>query len=235
MAEADILPRIPEQMLRDLERFADTASDSLLDAIIKEIPNVPPASNVADFSRRLAEQLNKNFAEIHPVLYALINLKRVEDETGSAHDLLERITWHIDLADKWDDSLTSKWHSLVPKIEESLSHITPDSNLMISAKFSELAYNRQNILHYSKILTDIRPVFDQAGGAIKGLIVTHSLVIHYSAGLGGDVQEMHLTLDWRDVAALRDECNRADSKAECIKNSMKELPWTTIIYPEPHE
>lgn len=235
MPDSSLDLRPPKGMAQDLAAFL--AKINFLDDVVANADSIPPGAGTGDYSKHLAKKVNKKPSDIYPIVTALLNLKfiQLETEIGES-ELLERLTQSLELAEPpWNEDLHRKWSESVPKIESALSKLTIDSSLMVSAKFSGLAYNRQNVLHSTKILTDVRPVFNHAASEIKGMIVTHELVVYFSSGPEKEPQELHLSLDWKDIETLREECDRANAKAQCVKQSMDGQAWRTVIYPESNE
>jgi hypothetical protein len=224
--------KVTEQMTRDIESFLHVRG--LLTEVMEAAKNEQPASNVAVFARNLSARIGKNAADVFSVVDLLKNLKATEIHSGQApDDLILDLTKSLEISGSpWDKPPTiRKWKDTAPKLAKALKQINQDSGLMLSAKIAGLVYCRQNILHTCNIISDIRPVFNQSAKEISGMVVTHSLVLYYSDETKTQ-HELHLTMDWRDVARLRELCERANVKAQVIVDSLRDKPWNTVAYPE---
>jgi len=93
-----------------------------------------------------------------------------------------------------------------------------------------LAYDHPNPIRETKIITDLRPIFDEKGLNIKQMTITHTLHIEYHDGVR--LQTLFLTLDAADVTKLRKFCERAEIKAVTIKKQMHGLAWPVAILGE---
>jgi len=225
------------EMFEDIFEFfgyVNEAKSLIADLIQATNDNGLTTLNLESFSKQVAENLGIRHEKSVVILRVLRNLKLMEVRFGrSAKYTVEKITSFLHTAgEPWTEEILGKWEAFAPTLIKLLEDLTPDSNLMISSKAASLAYNRQNILHNCRVLTDVRPVFSESAQEIKGMIVTHSLVLHFSPGENAPIQELHLTMDWRDIEILRDQCDRADLKADSIINSMDDLPWQTVNYPD---
>lgn len=79
--------------------------------------------------------------------------------------------------------------------------------LRLSAAALDLAYDFASLLMGTRILTDIRPIYDDSGDEIKGAVVSHTLRIFYDSRAGES--ELSLTLDLSDIEVLKAQCERA--------------------------
>jgi len=109
----------------------------------------------------------------------------------------------------WDQHLS-------PTLEKLL-----DSQLIqVAAKSSNLAYDFAYLLQYSRVITDVRPVFNERAEEIEGAVVSHVLRLKYS---GRDSEySLSVVLDASDIRRLRDECERAMAKARVVKRTLEE-------------
>lgn len=88
-----------------------------------------------------------------------------------------------------------------------------------NAKVEQLKTDRQILFHDAKILTDLRPVFDQPGERPVGAIIINTLkvVIHEA----GAHKELYFALDSEDLSALKRVTERAMDKTNSLKDFLK--------------
>jgi hypothetical protein len=79
----------------------------------------------------------------------------------------------------------------------------------------ELSYDYANILDNAKILTDIRPIYDESASGIEGAVVTQTLRIRF-VSLNGN-HDCSIAMDESDVFALAQQCERALQKARLAR------------------
>ena len=218
--------------MEDLLDFLDHRER--LEEILVAAADCDPTSSVRAFSIQLANKSGIDVDTVYCVLRVLSNTSRsAEVRKEPPADFISELTEAIQKDGSWSEEQFGQWDAVKDQLVGAVSSIGPDSPLMISAKASFLTYERQNVLHQTQIISDIRPVFDKAAETIREMIVTHTLVIYYSDG--GDQTELHLALDRTDIDTLREQCDRADSKSQKLLKALEGRPWPTITYPEPEE
>jgi hypothetical protein len=73
----------------------------------------------------------------------------------------------------------------------------------------------------SKILSDIRPIFDDDPSVMpSGAVITHTLKITYHTGT--DRQELHVVLNSEELELLHEVIARAQTKEKTLQALMKE-------------
>jgi hypothetical protein len=223
---------IPDEMSTALSVFVQVPIEDIQE-IVKRLDGVV-TSDVNSFVEKLADDCTLEKATVFAVISTLRNLKQVENSVDMPVYILTAAIG-LGLASRgWDAEELGAWEEREEVVQDALGRLTEDSPLMISAKTSALAYARQNVLHRSRIISDIRPIFNEDATDIKSMIVTHSLVLYYSGG-DRDQQELHLTMDWNDLKRLKLECERAELKGELIVNRLSECEWKTYLFPETSE
>ncbi len=81
-----------------------------------------------------------------------------------------------------------------------------------------VAYEYENFFQSARIMTDIRPVFDIDATGIEGTLITHTLRLRYD----DDATEhaISVAMDLVDIKKLREQCDRAISKAKVASDFM---------------
>lgn len=128
------------------------------------------------------------------------------------------------LKEFWAPEELDTWTTLKPAVATLLD----SESVALVAKAFRLQFDQVDILTESRIVTDLRPIFDQSAGKPLAAIVCHSLRLTYSEG--GRAQQVALALDTRDIEQLRALCERALRKVDALKdylNSPEALP--TIV------
>lgn len=88
------------------------------------------------------------------------------------------------------------------------------------AKHLELSYEYGRLWRTGRILTDIRPIYNQEGSEIRSALVSYTMRLTFHSE-DGDHSES-FAMDEADVKALAHECERALRKAETARNLMVE-------------
>jgi len=88
--------------------------------------------------------------------------------------------------------------------------------LDVASKVGELLLEYEHLFLSSRIITDIRPVFDSDLNKIPaGALIVHTLKLEYKQG--NEEKDFYMALDTNDVKKLREQLDRAEQKAESIK------------------
>lgn len=91
--------------------------------------------------------------------------------------------------------------------------------LSITTKAMGVVVDQDRIFYSAKILTDVRPVFDEKGDSVDAAVIVHNLRIHY--GQDGDHKDFYVALDTSDLQDLREVLDRADVKAKTLEGLLK--------------
>jgi hypothetical protein len=91
--------------------------------------------------------------------------------------------------------------------------------LNITKKAMGVLVDQEHTFYHAKILTDVRPVFNEKGDSVDAAVIVHNLRIHY--GKESDHKDFYVALDTSDIQSLRDVLNRADAKAKCLQGLLK--------------
>lgn len=111
-----------------------------------------------------------------------------------------------------------KWKAAKDSLIELLA---PEHPIGLLQKTTKLKYDYQNILGNVGILTDVRPVFDNSAREIQLLNVAHTLQLEYSDGT--ERRTLYFAMDAIDIAKLKSQCARAETKAATLKEKLKVL------------
>jgi len=114
----------------------------------------------------------------------------------------------------WSDDARKEWTS----VSKILGEILSAERINVLAKTIDLSHSFDRLLDSVRVLTDIRPVFDEPRANIIGAVITQTLRLGYTADSGDE--SLSIALDGNMVKTLRDECNRAIAKAQEAKKLM---------------
>jgi len=126
---------------------------------------------------------------------------------------------------EWSADEKTHW----AEVREAVAFVLSSRDLTLSAKALDLIFDFEKFCLNSRIITDIRPVFDDERNRIVGGIVMHTLRIEYRAD-DGRHKTISIELDDRDIERLAHSCMDANKKMEkakdLIQNQLR-LPFIT--------
>jgi hypothetical protein len=186
-----------------------------LEAILKKLKAAkhPPLSQPA-LRRVMGEALSsKDEADRSASSNAL---SRVILGLGSVYvrelDDLERILASVDesLREFWssDKAKLTEWEKARPLFAELLKL----DSVRTTMKAVDVSYEYANILMDSRIMTDIRPIFNETGDQIQGAVVAFTLRLNFINA--DDSHSISIAVDAADLQVLLEQCNRALLKAK---------------------
>ncbi len=94
-----------------------------------------------------------------------------------------------------------------------------NKGLNITTKAMGVALDQDRIFYSAKIITDVRPVFNQKGDVVEAAVIVHHLHIHY--GQDNEHKDFYVALDTNDIQELRKALDRADTKAQTLEALLK--------------
>lgn len=102
--------------------------------------------------------------------------------------------------------------------EKRLEILINNKQIYYAAKAEGLVNDYSNIYLLSRIVSDIRPVFDiHVDGDILGGLIVHNLNIHYQSHEEPFHKDISLTLTLEDLKTLREMLDRAEKKEASLK------------------
>jgi hypothetical protein len=214
-----------------LEEFLFLASKGYdLAGIGKHSSGMPIGSSLGAIANHVSHETGVGLEAVQRVLTVLQNMqtsqKRMRLDTGeflkSITDALADYTKKIEQPER-----LKSWVESLPRIEAVLRLLEPNHPLRIARKAQRLLQAHQNSMTDVRILTDLRPVFDDAGENVLESIVVHSLLIEYFES--HFPRKIEIGLDASDLAALRSVVERATRKAVALQDAMKDKKWPTKL------
>jgi len=161
---------------------------------------------------RAAERL------LRPVL-ALSQLLRQREL--NVDEVLEGLRFAIATADPaWSEEELAAWEAVEPQFAD----LFQAQAVRMVSKALDLAYEHANLFQGARIVTDIRPIFNDVDDEqmdIDAAVVAFTLRLHYDDREGN--HSLSVALDEADVRTLKYQCERALHKAELAQRRMQDM------------
>lgn len=215
MAKPLRIPRLYEDGLVKLHDLSDEAAQELLTALQKAPSTINEASISAEVSSRVDTVARSDLDDIVPALLSLYSLK---DTSGSpVSELAEGIALGMKEGRLIEEELSSENRKA---LEERLVDLLSVDSLNVTVRAGNLLFQQENSLQSTRIVTDIRPVFEpeDPGAPPTGAMVVHGLKISYYAD--NELKDFFVSLDTSDVNVFKEQLERANAKAESIKSML---------------
>ena len=228
------MPRlnIPQIAQRALVSFAQLNAEQyaeLINALDQASPDLYQGNLVAFVQERVT--LNSDLLRrIVRVLLELSStrLRNSINIEAFVDDIIESLKTDFDEENK---SPLPDWEQLKSRLSEALQY----KQVIITAKAFAVMTEQGHIYcnQHARILTDIRPVFaDDVDAAPSAAVIVHTLKVAYHEG--EEIKDIYIALDSKDLHELRNLIDRADKKAEALRNVITNAKMQ-YLDPEVHE
>lgn len=114
------------------------------------------------------------------------------------------------------------------RLHDSLLTLLKVPSLSLAVKATGILLQNERSLIASRILTDVRPVFDIDSNDIGGGLVIHTLKLEYIAENDETPKQFFVSLDSDDIEDLIRNLERAKQKASKLKNLLTAASVTCI-------
>jgi len=203
--------RIPEEVIPGFDYISklNEPQVKLLASIIK---NVHVGIGIIEFEELLRLKAKVSSTEIESLARTLYSFGGLlEDEKISAQEFAKEITdSYVNQVDKKVDSKTLK-----KNIIQLLSNY---EKLVLTFKAMNLLSENDNIFRKSKIVSDVRLIFNEnMANKDRNAVLVHRMKIDYSRN--NNDKEFFFSLDTNDLEQLKKQIDRALEKTKQIKNS----------------
>ncbi|HQX53238.1 MAG TPA: hypothetical protein PLR25_25185, partial [Planctomycetaceae bacterium] len=113
-----------------------------------------------------------------------------------AASIIESLRLNLEEASLSRDQRESEWKVFSKAFRELMECKT----VCVSATANELSYDYANLIRNIRILSDIRPLYNDDADAIEGAVISHTMRLQYDS-VDGE-HELSLALDEQDIAHL---------------------------------
>jgi len=216
-----------ESMLDDFALVLDNLDK--LDAII-EFPQCVGVG-LDGLGRRIAEKKSLDQSLVSELLLTISRLKRFFGLRESSEEAIDWVSKNLEARapSEWREQYEDKLKASAKTIAELTDKIGDDHPMMIALKAQALVYSHQNIFLDAKLITDIRPVFNNEASKVDELVVTHMLTIDYTDGTQHNTV-LTVAMDQDDIAILQGQCERAIKKTITLKKELKD--FQLVVMPD---
>jgi hypothetical protein len=208
--------RIPPSVLPGFKKIADLNSEQITH-LAKFLKNLKVGFTLDTLVAFLSRELNLSKAqEVAQTIISFSELLEPDDVNFS--DLATNLTQSYN--EMSNEILDEK---VLEALRENLLVIFSNStNLKITLKAKRLIYENENILSETKIITDIRLIFNNPiSNKNRNALLFHKLHISYQHG--DTSKDIFMTLDSEDLKQLKTEVERALEKEAVIKEDYNDI------------
>ena len=215
------IPKSGQIAFRELLHLDETQFEALIDAITK----TPPAGSTDLFSHHVADKISTiERAMVERIVDELFSLNFARENWGVSEAEFAKMAAGAAAAQASKKSpISDDQKNLLAARLARLLEIK--ASLNITSKAFDILTDAERVFYSAKILTDVRPVFDDQGNKIEGAVIMHNLRIHF--GQDNDHRDFFVALDTNDIKELRTVLDRAEKKAKSLEEL---LSRTDVAY-----
>jgi hypothetical protein len=216
--------RLSKSQAADLLKICSLGRGRLLDlATVLSNSDEPPIISRAILRSRMTAAIPADYVEATSRLFFGLAIIARDNFTSQAEFLsgldeaVSSLNWSAEDIARWNDA------------RDALVAVLWARDLVLAAKAMDLIFDFEKFCLNTRIITDVRPVFDDQRIAIVGGIIMHTLRIEYRAD-DGRRKNISIELDSRDIERLTKSCTDAITKMNRAKELFSEqlkLPWIT--------
>lgn len=208
------VPKADEEPLRKL---IDLAPEKMV-ALKAALSKAPPGLLLRDWAKKIADDAHIPTEDTLGMIRVLAKLygerPPASAELGGFVDEVAEAAEAAGLAPP-----TAGWDRFRSDLVELLS---VGGSLSVTAKALEVMAEHERILCNARILTDIRPVFDEATKVPPAALIIHNLRIRYHhEGNFNETREFFVALDGDDLRRLQTIIDRAVDKENALRSLLR--------------
>jgi hypothetical protein len=197
--------RVTKPQLADFKRIAELGSDRL-EKVREKLRQLDKPTLHPQELFGMVRNLLSDGAE--PLVRQLLSFQGLVRQTGRpVEDVISGINAAIERQGAEVGLESTAWAN----VEGELKLLVQEKSVRLAARAIELTYDYANLLRRTRILTDIRPLFNENADKIEGAVVSYTLRLHFNSADGE--HELSIALDEADIQTLIAQCNRALKKA----------------------
>jgi hypothetical protein len=216
--------QLAEQQLADLKTVCKLGPTVLsrLSTVLENL--TPPPVRPESLIREIKSALGEHSADAECLSRQAISFNGLMRQTGLViSDVLDGIRAAIKRDTLNDLARLQEWNAVEPHFKR----IVMSAGARLTANAIDLSYDYANLYRRARILTDIRPLFNETGDAIEGAVVSFTLRLRYDS-VDGD-HDISIVMDERDVKQLVEQCQRSLIKSATAQKTMRMATVPTFI------
>jgi len=136
---------------------------------------------------------------------------------------MDALTATLERSALWTEGDAKAWQNIRGEIMRALS---PGSALATAAKAANLMLEQRLVFSRVRVLTDLRPVFDDSGTSVEAVVSVHTLAL--TCYEEGHRRVIHVAMDTEDIGRLCEQLERARRKEEVLRQRLREADIPTV-------
>jgi hypothetical protein len=200
------------QQIADLQQVVSLGA-SVLTEVKTKLAVASPTLGPGTLRKAISEVVGEQRAE--PLVRQLLWLRGIVRQSGESISNVIKALGDAVVTRSGDNDIDGdQWEAVMAPLQS----LVDDKCVRLAATAIELSYDYANLLRRTKVLTDVRPIFNDAGDGIDGAVVSFTMRLRYSNADGE--HDLSIALDENDIKTLQEQCQRAILKARTASAMM---------------
>jgi hypothetical protein len=217
---ADRMIRLSKPQADDIS-FICSFGVGLLSEVAAAIEALPPTMKKGKVQEAISAVAGGDKAErIRRIIFSLATVHRRNFDDASS--LLDSVS----VPPEWGEQQRQKWRECKPSFARLLSA----KSIVLAAKATDLSFDVERFCVGARIITDIRPVFDEQRSSIVGSTIRQTLRLEYMS-IDGTVTSVSIGLDANDISRIRRACEEAMRKVSVVTETLQRAGITELLIP----
>ncbi|MDF5709757.1 MAG: hypothetical protein PUP90_19340 [Nostoc sp. S4] len=213
--------KIPEEYKSGIKFILNTDDDTI-DIIISALRDFPPTVEniIYKISERIVQTKKIDRRIARDIVAILVSLRQLYKENLSNEAIVTLLSKSIEQDAEFivNPEQIERFQQRLSTLLKALENIA--FSLDISDKASDLLIEHERIFSDSRIITDIRPIFDsETERKVEAAILIHTLKIQYRDAEG--TKEFYLGLDSDDLDILYQQIGIAIDNRDALESVLK--------------
>jgi hypothetical protein len=206
---------IPRNEFVHFAALRDLGAEGLA-AAEKALSQLGACAQHAAFVETLAGAIGSDPAlSVASALLRLAQVRRVHDVAPD--EVMKAFTADLQRqssATRWSETQLAQWAVVAPLVAQLLAL----EAVVVLEKAVELSYAFPLLFAGARVLTDVRPVFNEEGDKMRAAVVTNTLEIRFSDD--GEPKVIQLAVDAKDLGQIVKVCERARAKTHAVREQL---------------
>lgn len=217
------LSRLQIEDLNAIRELGEEQLNKVLDRLKLEDDIVLTTSKIKDALREVLDGEDQIITRVIRQLLSLNGLLRQRDL--EVDEVVASVLLSVlDCGRQWSEEEIDGWNSFKSCLVELLQL----KCFRVLEKTLNLSYEYANLLQSTRVITDIRPIFNEEKTEIDGAVISFTLRIQYDSA--DSDHGLSLTIDEGDIDHLIKQCEEAKKKAKVAQECMtKKAAINTVI------
>lgn len=211
--------RVPPAFVASFKTLRDidpAEFDALADALVDATPVLRPESLAASIAPTVTSLPESALTELLSALTSLMGLGRLQNSTVA--EIAKRLSDSPDL-----ETPKKERERFAGRVARTLE----TRAVRLLGKAVDLGTEHDKVFVGARVLTDVRPIFgEDVALPPEGAVLSHTLKLEFVHN-EGTLGNTYVVLDNEDVQALKKALDRAESKAETIKQVLERMIFHT--------